>query len=249
MVGLCFAALPFRSSPGLAGPPYITDDPEPTEYGQYEAIIFSQGQHVTGETNGILPPSCDCNYGALPNVQLHFQPGMQFSRSSGAATQWGLGDTELGIKYRFIAQDRESWVPSFAIYPLLELPTGSAARGLGTGRTHGFVPVWAQKDFGDWTIFGGGGYWINPGPGNKNHWFWGSVLQRKITDQLALGVELFHLTPEEIGGMASTGFNIGGTYDFTEHYHLLFAFGKGLQHSKETNEFTWYIGLQLTGGR
>jgi hypothetical protein len=44
--------------------------------------------------------------------------------------------------------------------------------------------------------FGGGGYWINPGAGNKNHWFVGWVLERKITDKLTLGVELFHQTPD-----------------------------------------------------
>jgi hypothetical protein len=160
---------------------------------------------------------------------------------------WGVGDTELGLKYRFVEQDKASWVPSIAIYPLLEAPTGDAARGLGTGRVHGFVPLWVQKDFGDWTAFGGG-YWINPGPGNKNHWFAGFVLERKLTEKLTLGVELFHQTPDKIGGLPSTGFNIGAIYNFTEHYHFLFSAGKGLRHAKETNEFSWYIGLELTGG-
>jgi hypothetical protein len=48
--------------------------------------------------------------------------------------------------------------------------------------------------------------------------------------------------------MQSAGFNIGGTYDFNDNYHLLFSFGRGLQHAKETNEFSWYLGLQVTGG-
>jgi hypothetical protein len=131
------------------------------------------------------------------------------------------------------------------------------------------VPIWVQKDFGDWTTFGGGGYWINPGPGNKNFWFAGWVLERKITDKFMLGIELFHQTPNvtlgmestgfssqtllqppssDIGVTQSTGFNIGGIYDFTDHYHFLFSFGKGLQHAKKTNEFSWYIGLEVTGG-
>jgi hypothetical protein len=92
---------------------------------------------------------------------------------------------------------------------LLEAPTGDAARGLGTGRTHAFVPLWVQKDFGDWTTYGGGGYWINPGPGNKNFWFAGWVLERKITDKLTLGVALFHQTPDAISGVSATGFNFG----------------------------------------
>ncbi|MGB8898965.1 MAG: hypothetical protein WCC90_06850 [Methylocella sp.] len=71
------------------------------------------------------------------------------------------------------------------------------------------MPLWVQKDFGDWTTYGGGGYWINPGPGNKNFWFAGWVLERKITDKLTLGVALFHQTPDAISGVSATGFNFG----------------------------------------
>jgi hypothetical protein len=257
LLGVSLAAVLLLSSSALAGPPFVTDDPEPVDYLHWELYTFSMGTHAMAETDGVAP-SCDCNYGGLPNVQLHFQPGMAVHEARGGPLEWGSGDTELGVKYRFIEQDKNSWVPSVAIFPKLEVPTGDAARGLGTGRTHAFVPLWVQKDFGDWTTYGGGGYWINPGPGNKNFWFAGWVLQRKITDKLALGVELFHQTPNAIGGLQSTGFNfgslpstgfnIGGIYDFTDHYHFLFSFGKGLQHAKETNEFSWYIGLLVTGG-
>ncbi len=192
--GVSLAAFLLLSSSALAGPPFITDDPEPTDYQHYELYFFSLGTHATGELTGVAP-SCDCNYGGLPNVQLHFQPGMAVAKSNNSSLQWGLGDTEFGIKYRFIEQDKASWVPSIAIYPLLEAPTGDSARGLGTGRTHAFVPIWVQKDFGDWTTYGGGGFWINPGPGNKNFWFAGWVLERKITDKFMLGIELFHQTP------------------------------------------------------
>jgi hypothetical protein len=61
-------------------------------------------------------------------------------------------------------------------------------------------------------------------------------------------MELFHQTPDKISGTQSTGFNAGGIYDFTDRYHFLFLLGKGLQHAKETNEFSWYIGLEVTGG-
>jgi hypothetical protein len=98
------------------------------------------------------------HYGGLPNVQLHFQPGMAIARVNGTPLKWGPGDTEFGIKYRFIEQDKTSWVPSVAVFPKLEAPTGDAARGLGTGRTQAFFPLWLQKDIGDWTTFGGGGF-------------------------------------------------------------------------------------------
>lgn len=246
--GMSLATLLLLSSPLSAGPPFITDDPEPPEYLHWEAIIFSEGTPSTGGINGVVPPSCDCNYGGLPNVQLHFQPGMAIARQSGIPLQWGLGDTEFGLKYRFIEQDSNDWVPSVAVYPKLEAPTGGAARGLGTGRTHAFIPLWLQKDIGDWTTFGGGGYWLNPGSGNKDFWFAGWVLERKITGNLTLGAELFYQTPDKIGGSQWTGFNIGGIYDYTDHCHFLFSFGKVLERPKNSNEFLWYMGLEWTGG-
>src|SRR5262249_36577758 len=88
-------ALLLSSSPAPAGPPFITDDPEPTDYRHWELYIFSQGTHATGGPSGVVPPSCDCNYGGLPNVQLHFQPGMAIGRPEGKALQWGPGDTEF----------------------------------------------------------------------------------------------------------------------------------------------------------
>lgn len=264
----CCATLILLSSPVSAGPPFVTDDPEPTDYQHYEIYLFSLGTQAAGGLEGVAP-SCDCNYGALPNLQLHIQPALAVARVSGSVPQWGLADLELGLKYRFIEQDKESWIPSVAFYPKLEAPSGDAARGLGTGRTHAFLPFWLQKDFDAWTVYGGGGFWINPGPGNKNFWFVGGVLERKITDQFTLGGELFYQTtsvtstpmPAGLGndpglqpvsipiGMApSIGFNIGGIYDFSEQYHILFSAGKGLLHARETNEFSWYLGFELTGG-
>jgi hypothetical protein len=236
------------SSSALAGPPYLSDDPEPVDYRHWEIYSFSQGTHMRGETNGVAP-SFDINYGVLPNVQLHIQPGTAFHRADGVPPMWGPGDTEFGVKYRFIEQDKTGWVPSVAVYPLLEAPTGDHMRALGAGRTRAFLPLWVQKEFGDWTTFGGGGYWINPGPGNRNYWFMGWALQRKVTDKVAVGVEVFHQTPDKIRGMQSTGFNVGGIYDVSDHYHFLFSVGKGFQHAKPTNEFSWYVGFQVTGGQ
>jgi hypothetical protein len=54
--------------------------------------------------------------------------------------------------------------------------------------------------------------------------------------------------PNKSGGTQSTRFKAGGIYDFTDHIHFLFSLGRGLQHAKETSEFSWYIGFEVTGG-
>ncbi len=118
-------------------------------------------------------------------------PAWPSAGRAAAISFWGAGDVELGVKYRFIEQDKEGAAPSAAFYPLIETPTGDAARGLGGGRARIFLPVWLQKDFGDWSTFGGGGYWINPGPGARNFGFLGWALTRKIDERLTLGAEIY----------------------------------------------------------
>jgi hypothetical protein len=227
----------------------------PVDLGHWEINNFSTAAFSKFGTTGAAP-GIDANYGALPNLQLHFLAPLAFSRPNGAATQFGLGDVEFGAKYRFLPAETDDWWPQIATYPLLDVPTGEAARGLGTGHVHALLPLWLQKDFGNWTTYGGGGYWINPGPGNQDYWFAGWVLQRRITDSLALAGEIFHQTPSarigpgssgfSPGGQATTGFNLGGTYDFNQTYHLLFSAGRALQNASSTNVFSYYVALQLT---
>ncbi len=228
-----------------AGPPYRTDDPEPVAHQHWEIYAFSTGTHLRGDTNGVLP-GLDINYGAAPNLQVTLTAPLAFDRPSGGRTQYGYGDTELGVKYRFLDEDENGWRPQVGVFPIVELPTGDEKRGLGAGHTREFIPLWIQKSFGEWTTYGGGGYWINPGAGNRNYWYFGWVIQRSITDKLALGGELFHQTSTTASGRSSTGFDLGAIYDLTENHHILFSAGRGITHAAETNQFSYYIAYLHT---
>ena len=178
-----------------AGPPYRTDDPEPTPLGHYEFYTFSTGTVVRDDTSGSLP-AVEFNYGLIPNGQLTIDASVAFDSPSGAATQFGYGDTPISFKYRFIQEDQQASRPQVAVFPLVQLPTGDQSRGLGAGHILVFLPIWAQKSFGDWTIDGGGGYWINQGgDGDKNYWFFGGLLQRKVTDQLSRSAGKYFTKP------------------------------------------------------
>jgi hypothetical protein len=241
----CSAILLLPGS-ATAGPPFRTDDPVPVDLGHYEFYRFSTGTHVSGDTSGVLP-GFEFNYGLIPDGQFHVVAPVAFDSPSGGPTEFGYGDTELGFKYRFIHEDEKGWRPQVAMFPLLELPTGNEHRGLGAGHISAFLPIWVQKSFGEWTTYGGGGYWINHGNGtDQDFWFVGWLLQRQITKHLTLGGEIFYQTADAIGGKDSTGFNVGGFYDINDHNHILFSAGSGLQNASEKNEFSWYLGYQFT---
>jgi hypothetical protein len=243
--GLLSAAVLLPSGTATAGPPFRTDDPVPVEPQHWEIFAFSTATHTRSDTAGTLP-GIDANYGATPNLQLHAAVPIAFDSASRSQTVFGPGDTELGLKYRFIAEDENGWRPQAAIYPLVNLPTGDPARNLGAGHVHEFLPLWVQKTVGKWTTFAGVGYGLNPGAGNRNYWYLGWTLQRQIADNLTVGGELFHQTANMVDGKDQTGFDLGVTYDLSEHYHLLLSVGQGIQNRTTTDELTYYASVQWT---
>ncbi|MDD2772478.1 MAG: hypothetical protein PHP45_02165 [Elusimicrobiales bacterium] len=224
----------------VAGPPFFTDDPEPAGPGHWEFYLASQIAK-TDDANTGTAPHIEVNYGALPGLQLHLIAPRAFNRPAGEAANYGYGDTELGVKYRFLGETASR--PQLGVFPLAEIPTGNADRQLGSGHVQLLLPLYLQKSFGPWTTYGGGGYWINPGEGNKNWIYTGWLLQRILSQTLTLGGEIFHRTPSTADGNSSTGFNIGGQCNFTEQYHLLFSGGRDFSGP---NNFTGYLALQYT---
>jgi len=245
----------------IAGPPFVTDDPDPVEYKHWEVYLFSIYNHPAG-TDSAEFPAVEINYGLVPDVQVHMIAPLTYDSEPPKSAQYGYGDTELGIKYRFVKET--DFLPEVGTFPLVEVPTGDASRGLGNGYTQVFVPVWLQKSFGadkKWTSFGGGGFWYNPGDDHRNFWRLGIELQRDLSEQWTLGGEIFHETPSESSHAASpsivghlestnavgvhghTAFNLGGYYNFDEHRHILFSAGRDIDGR---NRFSCYLAFQLT---
>lgn len=237
------SVLLFTSQFAAAGPPFLTDDPEPVEYQHHEFYIASQRTKTADGAAGTLP-HLEYNYGAAPDVQLHVIVPYVFSHPAGDTHQKGWGDVEVGVKYR-ILQETDSR-PMVGVFPIVVTSTGDADKGLGNGATQVFLPVWLQKRWGEWQSYSGGGYWINRATGAKNHWFFGWQLQKDLTEHLTLGGELFHSTEQAPEEGSNTGFNLGGFYHLDAHNHLLFSAGQGLTNANLTNKFSSYVGYQLT---
>lgn len=225
-----------------AGPPFVTDDPDPGEYRQWEVDLAAQFRHGRDGDASTLP-HLEVNHGLLPDVQIHLVLPLVYVKPAGASSQYGYGDTELGIKYRFLSET--NYRPQVAIFPLIELPTGDHDRGLGNGRTQYFLPVWLQKSLGPWTIYGGAGYWINPGDGNKDWWLFGWVIQRDINKTLTLGVELYYRTADTEAGHDAVGYAAGALVNITGNHHLLLSLGQDINGR---DDLAGYVGYQLTFG-
>jgi hypothetical protein len=215
------------------------------------AFELSDGTGKNAGGTALEAPAYEVNYGVVPNVQLHLVLPLIASFAPGSnSTNYGLGDTELGAKVRFVKETKR--VPEVGIFPFFELPSGNADKGLGVGATWYRLPLWIQKSWGpsdrQWTSYGGGGEAIVPATGYKDYPFSGLLVQRQLSKKLTLGTELFgHGAegPAATSTRAATLLDLGGIYEFKPGFDLLFAAGRSIHGQPET--YT-YLSLYWTWG-
>lgn len=198
-----------------AGPPFLTDDPEPTETGHWEIygpLIEADGRGVDFEGSA----GVELNYGAAPDLQITVGLPVAFTHDQ-RGMRWGVGDVAVSAKYRFYHKENAGL--SIAAFPGMTLPTAS------NGKLTGLLPVWFQKDSGPWSVFGGGGYVINPGEGNRNYWKGGIAVSRHVTPKLLIGIEADRQGAGIVGGNAATSFGFGAIYLLKAPFRLLASGG------------------------
>jgi hypothetical protein len=239
-VSLCCALSLGLAVPAMAGPPYLTDDPEPTDYRHFEIYTFSNGTATRDGTTG--EAGVDFNYGGAPNLQLSATVPAGYSFPAAAPAATSLGNIELAAKYRFLTQ--QSFGLDVAIFPRVFLPSGSPS--VGQRHASFLFPLWLEKDWGQWSAFGGGGCAIDRGGDSQDFCLMGAVLTRQVLSNLQVGLELFHQTADTQGAEATTSIGAGFRYDLNENFHVLGYLGQGIQNVDATDRYNWYTAILFT---
>jgi hypothetical protein len=226
--------------PAFAGPPFMSDDAEPTDYQHFEIYTFTDGTRTRDGASG--EAGIDFNYGIAPDLQLTAVLPLAYDSPASGPGAADLGNVELAVKYRFLHQD--DFGLDVAIFPRVFLPSGSPE--VGERHVSLLIPLWVEKDWGKWSMFGGGGCTIDNGGGSQDFCMTGWALTRQVIPDLQLGAEIVHQTPGTKGGRQSTGIGAGFRYDLNEHYHLLGYAGPGLQNAGQTDQVSWYTSVLFT---
>jgi hypothetical protein len=218
----------------------MTDDPEPTDYRHFEIYTFTNGTATRDSTSG--DAGIDFNYGGAPNLQLTATVPAAYNVPSWGPSALNLGNVELAAKYRFLTQ--QNFGLDVAIFPRVFLPSASPA--VGEQHASFLIPLWMEKDWGQWSAFGGGGCEINRGGDSENFCLMGAVVTRQIIPSLQMGLEIFHQTPDTQGGLATTSLGVGLRYDLNDNFHLLGYLGRGVQNVEQTDQLNWYTSILFT---
>lgn len=232
----------------LAEPPYLTDDPTPTDYQQIDAYLFSSLYATSTPITAINTtiPAVEIDYGLLPKLEIHVVVPWENYYQQDAFFASGIGDIELGLKYRLI--DETSTRPRVAFAPLFELPTGNGNLNLGNGGYWMKLPLWVQKSWGPWTSYVGGGYIINTAAFGLNYYYGGLVITRSVTEKLRLGAEVYssgksfkeESDRENPFDNAEAIVNFGCSYDFTKKLGLRVSSGFAFWGQPQ---FVSYVGI------
>lgn len=239
-------AMPFALVASLsvhaAGPPLITDDPGTPGDGRWE-INVPITLEQTRDQRIFEAPLLDINYGLGERTQLKFEVPWLVIDSRDNGTTDGLGNSKIGIKHRFLDEDRHGM--SMSIYPQLEFnnPTSSDERGLVDEGARFKLPVQMARSAGPVELYLEVGYEFVEA--DEDEWLYGVATSYRVNDQLELLAE--------IAGGASQNFddeelvfNIGTKIGVNDHLNLLLSAGRSFRGSASGEpELLGYCGLQL----
>ncbi len=239
------------------GPPFQTDDPVPVDLHHYEFYVFgaADGTPVEVDSTG---PAIEFNWGAIPRVQLHailplgsINPSNNpiYLPSGTGPSAFGLIDAELGVKIAWIKETK--YTPQIGTFTMFEMPTGSYDNGLGVGKVWYRVPLWLQKNIGNWLLDGGAGETLVPQTQYRNFPYGGFLLKYKFGERLELGGELFAHGREGIATPqteASAMLDLGGYYHLKHHEGEQFLFCYGHSVAGQTENYA-YVGMYWTWGK
>jgi hypothetical protein len=222
-----------------AGPPFLTDDPEPTDTRHWE--IYAPTLEAAGrdpEFEGSI--GAELNYGAAPDVQVTVGVPVDYTHAASGVSS-GRGDLELSVKYRFFNDETRGL--QVAVFPGITAPT--ATGGFGAQHVTELLPVWFQKDSGEWSLFGGGGYAINPGHGNRNYWTGGLALARQLSQNFLVGFEADRQGADTAEGHATTSLGVGAILRITPTVRLLGSAGPAFEDGQGATLFHLFVALGL----
>ena len=126
--------------------PYQTDSTStvPPWFVQLEMGMSLTKNGHTGDHLYAFSTPFSVRLGLTRNIEGRFGGGGLLYNTSDETTELGMGDLQVGARYRFF--DDGAWFPSLGIEPTIKLPVASRSKGLGTGQPDFAMALLMSKD-------------------------------------------------------------------------------------------------------
>jgi len=223
----------------------LTDDPGTPGSGVWE-INFAYLEERNRQERLRSFPHVDFNYGLGEHIQLKYETGWLFTDApEGGGLKSGLDDSLVGLKWRFLNQERGGL--DMSVYPQLQVenPTRSVARAIAEPGPNLFLPLEIARDFGNAKFVGEIGYQYFRA--KENEWVVGLLGALQASDALELMAEVRSFS-ENLLNRGDVVVNVGLRRALNSSVKLLASVGTGVTNSPDTPTFIAYLGIQLVLG-
>lgn len=242
LLALFLLAAPQVNAQG--GPPMLTDDPDTPGNKHWEINAAFTGTDMQSEKSRAFP-HVDFNYGLGESIQLKYEVGWLFNEQKGQSWQSGLGNSLIGIKWRFIgAEDADFKVSTYPQYEF-ENATNSVERGVAEPGPNLLLPIEVSRSFGRVTVVGEVGYQYLHN--ERDEQVYGLLGALQASDNLELLVEI-HGTVVS-GTNVDPLINIGLRRALGNRLKLLASIGTGLTNDPDSTDLIAYLGVQFLLGQ
>jgi hypothetical protein len=160
------------------GPPMITDDTGTPGPGGWEINAAATAVRTRAGSETELP-LLDINYGIGERIQLKYEVPWTKVHEAGESTRSRLGDSLLGVKWRFYDAGEDHW--RISTYPQIELSSAAEGKTL-------LLPIELDRHFEafDLTVEAG-----RERPAHEaGSWFAGAVVGRSLNEEVQLLAEV-----------------------------------------------------------
>ena len=151
---LPLACLLFHFGAAHAQLPFYTDDTGVTDPGKWHFEFFNEYDALQLQLPNVRQNTANfkLNYGLPHHLEVDFDvPYLSIARTSGNQPSHGWGDTNMGIKWTFYEERKDSRLPALGASFYTEFPTGDASQQLGSGLTDYWLNFISQKSFAEKT--------------------------------------------------------------------------------------------------
>ncbi len=224
------------------GPPYYTTDPGTPGNHNWEINVGYMPFFYSNQSVSHVP-DLDLNYGLGDRIQLTYENAWLRIQDPSSAAKFGLGQSNLGVKWRFYDAGKDGL--SVSMFPQLFLnnPNDAVRRGVTPASQAFLLPFEFSRKLGPVDVNYEIGYqFARKGP---NGWISGLVAGHDFTPRLEADVEFysqgtFHL-PD-----AQPTLDVGARYRIHRPVILLLMAGRSLEPARPNQSyFVGYFGLQF----
>ena len=224
------------------GPPYYTNDPGTPGDLNWEINIGYMPFLYTDQSVSHTP-DVDINFGVGERIQLTYENAWLRVHNPSSATQYGLGQSNPGVKWRFYDAGESGL--SVSVFPQLFLnnPNDAVHRGITPASESFLLPVEFTRKFGPVDVdFELGYQFVHKGP---DGWITGLVIGHDFTPKLEGDMELyaqgtFHPTENQ------PTIDFGARYKLRPSMILLLMAGRSLEPARGSQSyFLGYFGVQF----